>query len=147
MKYPLGISHFLEELANLSHLFPPFLFIDHWFSLSCISLLFFGSLHSHGCISFSILSFTFLFTAICKASSDNHFAFLHFFFLGVVLITACCTNHKPPSIVLQALCLSDLIHWIYLSIPLNNCKEFDLGHAWMVQWFCLLSSIEVWILQ
>ena len=28
-----------------------------------------------------------LFTAICKASSDNHFAFLHFFFSGMVLIT------------------------------------------------------------
>ena len=27
-----------------------------------------------------------LFTAICKASPDSHFAFLHFFFLGMVLI-------------------------------------------------------------
>ena len=27
-----------------------------------------------------------LFTAICKASSDSHFAFLHFFFLGMVLL-------------------------------------------------------------
>ena len=32
-----------------------------------------------------------LFSAICKASSDNHFAFLHFFFLGMVLITVSCT--------------------------------------------------------
>ena len=32
--------------------------------------------------------------------------------------------HKPPSIVLQALCLSDLIPAIYLSIPLYNHKEF-----------------------
>ena len=40
-------------------------------------------------ISFlSPLPFTsLLFSAICKASSDNHFAFLHFFFLGMVLIT------------------------------------------------------------
>ena len=29
-----------------------------------------------------------LFWAICKVSSDNHFASLHFFFLGIVLITA-----------------------------------------------------------
>ena len=36
---------------------------------------------------FSPLLFTSLpFTAICKASSDSHFAFLHFFFLGMVLI-------------------------------------------------------------
>ena len=32
-----------------------------------------------------------LFSAICKASSDNHFTFLHFFFLEMVLITASCT--------------------------------------------------------
>ena len=29
--------------------------------------------------------------AICKASSDSHFAFLHFFFLGMILITASYT--------------------------------------------------------
>ena len=32
-----------------------------------------------------------LFSAICKASSDNCFAFFHFFFLGMVLISASCT--------------------------------------------------------
>ena len=43
-------------------------------------------------LSFSPLPFTLLlFTTICKASSDNHFAFLHFLFLGMVLITAPCT--------------------------------------------------------
>ena len=43
-------------------------------------------------LSFSPLPFTsFLFSAICKDSSDNHFAFLHFFFLGMVLIAASCT--------------------------------------------------------
>ena len=54
-----------------------------------------------------------LFTAICKASSDNHFALLHFFFLGMVLVTAFYKCHKPPSTVLQTHCLSDLIPWIY----------------------------------
>ena len=43
--------------------------------------------------------------------------------------------HKPPSIVLQALCLSDLIPWIYLSLLLYNCKGFDVAHIWMFQWF------------
>ena len=43
-------------------------------------------------LSFSLLPLaSLLFTAICKASSDNHFAFLHFFFLGVVLIIDSCT--------------------------------------------------------
>ena len=38
-------------------------------------------------LSFSPLLFTSLhFTAICKASSDSHFVFLHFFFMGVILI-------------------------------------------------------------
>ena len=32
-----------------------------------------------------------IFLTICKASSDNHFTFLHFFFLGIKLITASCT--------------------------------------------------------
>ena len=32
-----------------------------------------------------------LFSAIWKASSGNHFAFLHFFFLGMVLIPVSCT--------------------------------------------------------
>ena len=42
--------------------------------------------------SFSPLLFaSLLFTAICKASSDSHFAFWHFFFLGMVLITASYT--------------------------------------------------------
>ena len=38
-------------------------------------------------LSFSPLPLaSLLFSAICKASSDNHFAFLHFFFLGMILI-------------------------------------------------------------
>ena len=39
--------------------------------------------------------------------------------------------YKPPSIVLQALYLSDLIPWIYLSLPLYIHKGFDLSHTWM----------------
>ena len=43
-------------------------------------------------LSFSPLLFaTLSFKAICKASSDSHFAFLHYFFLGLVLIPASCT--------------------------------------------------------
>ena len=46
-------------------------------------------------LSFSPLLFAYLlFTAICKASSDNHLAFLHFFFLGMVLITASRTMSR-----------------------------------------------------
>ena len=73
-----------------------------------------------------------LFSSIYKASSDNHFAFLHFFFLGMVLINGPVQCHEPPSIVLQALWLSDLMPWIYLSLLLYNRKGFDLSHTWMV---------------
>ena len=82
---------------------------------------------------FSPLPFySLLFLAICKTSTENHFTFLHFFFLGMALITASCKCHKFLSIVLQAFCLSNLILWIYLSLPLNSHKGFDLGHTWIV---------------
>ena len=42
-------------------------------------------------IFYPLLFTSLLFTAICKASSDSHFAFLHFFSLGMVLIPASCT--------------------------------------------------------
>ena len=50
-------------------------------------------------LSFSYLPlfFTSLFTAICKASSDNHLAFLHFFFLEIVLITASYTMSRTST--------------------------------------------------
>ena len=62
-------------------------------------------------LSFSPLLFaSLLFTAICKASSDNHFAFLHFFFLGMVLIPASCTVSRT-SVHRSSGTLSDLILW------------------------------------
>ena len=69
-------------------------------------------------LSFSPLPLaSLLFSTICKASSDNHFAFLHFFFLGMVLITASYTMlwtslHSPSGT------LSDLILRIYLNLNL-----------------------------
>ena len=46
-------------------------------------------------LSFSPLLFTsLLFTAICKPSSDSHFAFLHFFSMGMVLIPVSCTMSR-----------------------------------------------------
>ena len=42
-------------------------------------------------LSFSPLPLaSLLFSVICKASSENYFAFLPFFFLGMVLITSSC---------------------------------------------------------
>ena len=89
-------------------------------------------------LPFSPLPFTsLLFSAICKASSDSHFAFLHFFFLGMVLITASYTMSKT-SIHSSSGTLSDLIPWFYFSLLLYNHKGFDLGQIRTSYWFCLL---------
>ena len=95
LKCSLGVSNFLEEISSLSHsIVFLYLCIGHWGSdhfdhSLCYSL----ELCIQMGISF-LFSFSFsflLFTSICKASSYNHFAFLHFFILGMVLITASCT--------------------------------------------------------
>ena len=68
------------------------------------------------------------FSTICKVSSDNHFAFLHFFFWGDCFDQASCTMLRI-SIHSSSGTLSDLIPWIYLSLPLDNHKGFDLGYT------------------
>ena len=58
----------------------------------CLLALLWNSAFKLVYLSFSPLLFTsLLFTAICKASSDSHFAFLRFFFLRMILIPASCT--------------------------------------------------------
>ena len=62
-------------------------------------------------LSFSPLPFTsLLFSTLYKASSDNHFDFLHFFFLGMVLITDSCTMLRI-SVHSSSGSPSDLISW------------------------------------
>ena len=99
-----------------SLVFPILLFSSislHW-SLRKAFLSFLGILWNSAfrCLylSFSPLLFaSLLFTAICKACPDSHFAFLHFFSMGMVLIPVSCTMSRTLSIVHQALCLSDLV--------------------------------------
>ena len=85
IKYSLGICNFLEEISSLSHsvVFLSFfaLIAEQGFLISscyslelCIQMLIY---------SLSPLLFTsLLFTAICKAASDSHFAFFAFLFHG-----------------------------------------------------------------
>ena len=48
-------------------------------------------------LSLSPVPFTsILFSAICKTSSENHFVFLYFLFLGMVLVTTYCTMVWTP---------------------------------------------------
>ena len=134
MKCSLGISLIFLMRSHLSHsvMFLYFfaLIIEKGFLFSCCSSL---ELCIQMGISF-LFSFAFCFssfTAICKASSDSHFAFLHFFFLGMVLILVSCTMSQT-CIHSSSGTLSDLIPWIYFSLLLYNCRGFDLGHTWMV---------------
>ena len=130
MKCSLGISNFLEDISSLSILLFSYISL-HWSLrkafLSLIAILW-NSTFRWVYLSFSsLLLASLLLSDIYKASSDNHFAFLHFFFLGMVLITASCTM-SWTSTHSSSGTLSDLIHWIYLSLPLYNWKWFDLGH-------------------
>ena len=110
MKSSLGISDFLEEISSL----PILLFSSisfHWSLRKAFLSLFailWNSAFKWVYISFSPLPFTsLLFTAICKASSDNHFVF----FLGMVLLTTSYTVLQA-SIHSSSGTLSDLIPWI-----------------------------------
>ena len=94
MKCSLGISDFIEENSSLSHstvfLYFFALIPEEGFLISPCYLWNFAFKWVYLSFSASPLA-SLLFSAICKASSDNHFAFLHFFFLGMVLIPASCT--------------------------------------------------------
>ena len=93
--------------------------------LSLLALLW-NSAFKQVYLSFSPLPFASLpFSAICKASSDSHFAFLQFFFFGMVLVTASYKTLQT-SIHSSSGTLSNLIPWSYLSLPLYG---FDLGNT------------------
>jgi len=129
MKCFLGISNFLEEISSLSHsvvfLYLFALMAEEGFLISpCYSL----ELCIQMVISFlsQLLFASPLFTAICKASLDSHFAFLHFFSMGMVLIPVSWTMSRT-SVHSSSGTLSDLVPSIYFSPPLYNHKGFDLG--------------------
>ena len=93
MKCSFDISTFLEEMSSLSH---SVVFL-YFFALVTEEGFFISPYYSFELCIQTGLSFLFsfaftslLFTAICKASSDSHFAFLHFFSMGMVLIPVSC---------------------------------------------------------
>ena len=98
-----------------SLVFPLLLFFSislHWSLrrafLSLLAILW-NSAFKWEYLSFSPLLFASLhFTAICKSSSDNHFAFLHFFSMGMVLIPVSCTMSQT-SVHSSSGSLSDLV--------------------------------------
>ena len=126
-------------LLKRSLVFPILLFSSislYWQprKLSYLSLLFFGTLHSNGFIFpfLLCLSLLFFFSAICKVSSETILPFCISFSWRWSWSLPPVQCHEPPSTVLQALYLLDLIPWICLSLPLYNCKVFDLV---IPEWF------------
>ena len=102
MKYSLGISNFLEQISSLSHSFiflcvcvcvPGLLLLLLLFPIVQLRRFSYLQNFEFSCVYVSLLPLPFasLFSTICKASSVNHFAFLHFFFLGMLLVTTPCT--------------------------------------------------------
>ena len=91
-------------------------------------------------LSLSLLLFTFLHSAICKASSDNHFVFLHFFF-GMVLVTTFCTM-LWTSVHSFSGSLSYLVPWMYSSRPLYNHSEVKWKSLSGVQLFATPWTIQ-----
>ena len=112
MKCSLGISDFLEVISSLSH---SVVFL-YFFALIAEEAFLISSCYSWNSafrclyLSFTPLLFApLLFTAICKASSDSHFAFFCISFpWGWSWSLSPVQCHEPHSIVHQALCLSDL---------------------------------------
>ena len=144
MKCSLGISNFLEEIPSLSHsvvfLYFFALITEEGF-LSLLAILWNSALKWVYLSFFPLPLAYLLFWAICKASSDDHFVFLHFFFLGMVLISVSYYTMSQTSVHSTSGTLSYLIPWICLLLPLHHLKGFDLGPIWMVKGFSLLSSI------
>ena len=113
-------------------LFLLFLCIGHWRSLSYLSLLFFGTLHSNGSVFPFLLGLSLLFFSQLFVSPPQTtiLPFCISFSWGWSWSLSPVQCHEPPSIDLQALHLSDLplesiSHFLY------NHKGFDLGHTWM----------------
>ena len=85
-------------------------FVIAFFPRSKHLLILWNSAYSWVYLFLSPLSFASLLSlAICKGYSNGRFAFLHFFFLGMMSVTAPCTVLQTLSIVLQALGLPNLI--------------------------------------
>ena len=71
-----------------------------------------------------------LFSTICKVSSNNHFALLHFFFLDMVLVTTSCTmlqtSIHSSSSTLSGLIPESICHFYCIIVRDLNC------YSWVV---------------
>ena len=131
MKYSIGISNFLEEISSLSHsivflyFFP--LIAEEGFLLSpCYSLELCIQMGISFLLCFLLLLFSQLFV---RPPQTAILLFAIFFSLGDGLDFCSCTMSQT-SVHSSSGILSDLVPYIYFSLPLYSHKGFDLGHTW-----------------
>ena len=124
-KFPLVSLIFLKRFL----VFPILLFSSislHWSPgrLSYLCLLFFGTLHSDGYIfPFLLCVLLLLFSHLfIRPPQTTILPFCISSYWGWFWSLSPVQCYKRLSIVLQAVCLSDLIPWIYLSLPPYNHK-------------------------
>ena len=84
---PLPLSHSIIFLYFFALIAAEGFLISPFYSLELCILMGISLL-------FSLLFASLLFTAICKASPDSYFPFLHFFSMGMVLIPVSCTMSR-----------------------------------------------------
>ena len=124
MTCSLGISNFLEEISSFSHSIAFLCFFAWLLRKACLSLLaIFGTLHSDGYI-FPFLFFLllcFFSQLFIRPPQTTILPFCISFSWGC--FWSQLPRYKPPSIILQALCLSDRIPWIYLSLSLYSVRD------------------------
>ena len=135
-KCSFGISNFLEEISSLSYSIVFLYFFtliteEGFYISSCYSLKLCIQMDISFLFSFAF-HFSFFSQLFVRPPQTTILPFCISFPLGWSWPLPPVQCHEPLSIVLQALCLSDLIPWIYLSLPLCNHKGFDLGHTWML---------------
>ena len=116
-----------------SLVFPIILFPSIFLQCSLKGFLFLLAILWNSALSWHIfpfllcLSLLYFSQAICKASSDNHFAFLHFFFGGCFWSLPPVQCYKPLSIVVQDIavfetcqCLPKFVNQSSLLFPFRN---------------------------
>jgi len=126
MKISLGISNFLEAFSSLSNstvfLYFFALIVEAVFLLSpCYSLEL--SIQMGMYFIFPLISHFFFSQLFVRPPWTTISPFCISFLGGWSLSLSPVQCHEPPSIVLQALYLSDLIPGIYLALPLYHCKD------------------------
>ena len=140
MKCPLVSLIFLKR----SLVFPIILFssisMHWWLRKSFLSLLaiLWNSAFKCVYVFFSPLLFaSHLFTAICMASSDGYFAFLHFFSMGIVLIPVSCTMSRSSihssSGTLSDRVLDELWGWSWSLSPVQCQEPHSIVHQALYQ--------------